>query len=98
MVGACCLCGCAWDDYGNRQRCRHCRLLLLVCDGCCEKKNDLSASHPLEKEEEEEEEEEKDLVCEQCRGEDLRGKESKRSRRRRRRKKGKAEGEEEEEL
>ncbi|GMH44089.1 hypothetical protein BSKO_12023 [Bryopsis sp. KO-2023] len=34
IVGRCLLCSSAWDDYGARDRCSKCRILILVCDTC----------------------------------------------------------------
>ena len=34
VVGRCLECAAPADDYSREWRCRHCRLLLLLCDGC----------------------------------------------------------------
>eukprot|EP00966_Prymnesium_polylepis_P178399 4131711-Prymnesium_polylepis.1 len=36
VVGRCFVCSAPTDDYSSQSRCCHCRLLLLVCDGCCQ--------------------------------------------------------------
>ncbi|XP_027161409.1 rhodanese-like domain-containing protein 6 [Coffea eugenioides] len=37
VLGTCLLCGSSYDDYSSRCRCRYCRMLVLVCDGCQKK-------------------------------------------------------------
>ncbi|KAL0387329.1 UNVERIFIED_CONTAM: Rhodanese-like domain-containing protein 6 [Sesamum radiatum] len=39
VLGACLLCGAPFDDYTSRCRCTHCRMLVLICDSCREKKS-----------------------------------------------------------
>lgn len=34
VVGSCLLCGFPYDDYSSRNRCKYCRMLVLVCDSC----------------------------------------------------------------
>ncbi|RVW39123.1 Rhodanese-like domain-containing protein 6 [Vitis vinifera] len=41
IMGACLLCGSSFDDYSSRCRCNHCRMLVLVCDSCQQKKDAL---------------------------------------------------------
>ncbi|CAA0827268.1 Rhodanese-like domain-containing protein 6 [Striga hermonthica] len=36
ILGSCLLCGIPFDDYTSRCRCIHCRMLVLICDGCRE--------------------------------------------------------------
>ena len=36
VIGCCWVCDAPTDDYSPQRRCRHCRLLLLVCPTCCE--------------------------------------------------------------
>lgn len=36
VVGSCCLCNQAFDDYSAKTRCSVCRILVLVCDPCRE--------------------------------------------------------------
>ncbi|GER44001.1 rhodanese-like domain-containing protein 6 [Striga asiatica] len=37
ILGTCLLCGIPFDDYTSRCRCIHCRMLVLICEGCREK-------------------------------------------------------------
>ncbi|KAK4406770.1 Rhodanese-like domain-containing protein 6, partial [Sesamum angolense] len=39
VLGTCLLCGAPFDDYTSRCRCTHCRMLVLICDSCREKKS-----------------------------------------------------------
>eukprot|EP00928_Gymnodinium_smaydae_P088924 TRINITY_DN72959_c0_g1_i1.p2 TRINITY_DN72959_c0_g1~~TRINITY_DN72959_c0_g1_i1.p2 ORF type:complete len:596 (-),score=127.38 TRINITY_DN72959_c0_g1_i1:35-1822(-) len=51
IVGRCDACGEAWDDYDNGRevRCRDCRVLLLLCDGCRrERQNGAAAGQVVE--------------------------------------------------
>ncbi|KAK6288527.1 hypothetical protein POUND7_000068 [Theobroma cacao] len=34
IMGACLICGSSYDNYSSRCRCMHCRMLVLICDGC----------------------------------------------------------------
>ena len=34
VVGRCLVCAAPWDDYAAESRCRHCRVLVLVCAAC----------------------------------------------------------------
>ncbi|EPS62576.1 hypothetical protein M569_12213, partial [Genlisea aurea] len=36
VLGTCLLCGAPFDDYTLRCRCTHCRMLVLICNGCQE--------------------------------------------------------------
>ncbi|KAM5560995.1 hypothetical protein ABKV19_021885 [Rosa sericea] len=38
ILGACLLCGTSFDDYSSRLRCTYCRMLVLVCDSCQQRK------------------------------------------------------------
>ncbi|CAB4315769.1 unnamed protein product [Prunus armeniaca] len=38
ILGTCLLCGVSFDDYSSRLRCSYCRMLVLVCDSCQQRK------------------------------------------------------------
>ncbi|KAL3515922.1 hypothetical protein ACH5RR_022824 [Cinchona calisaya] len=37
VLGSCLLCGSSYDNYSSRSRCKYCRMLVLICDGCRKK-------------------------------------------------------------
>ncbi|KAL2491209.1 Rhodanese-like domain-containing protein 6 [Abeliophyllum distichum] len=38
-LGTCLLCSTSFDDYSARNRCSHCRMLVLICDSCREQES-----------------------------------------------------------
>ncbi|KAK4476739.1 hypothetical protein RD792_015899 [Penstemon davidsonii] len=38
ILGTCLLCDASFDDYTSRCRCTHCRMLVLICESCCQEK------------------------------------------------------------
>ena len=51
VIGRCLLCDGLFDDYSRQLRCKHCRLLVLVCDACVDTEREGTAGV---------------LVCETC--------------------------------